>query len=949
MKHFFKGILMTSLALAGVNTLIAQVEFTDKSNKLTTNNYSGCSVAVTDWNGDGLDDIIRLNQGRNVIISVQKVNQSYEDISLGSMGSSSAWSMVVADFDKNGYVDVVAGWSGSAKVMMMNNTGTAGNIITLPNSNFFLQNMTVIDLNNDGWADLFTCDDNGQSSIYMNDGAGNLFDGTNDLATQGIIDFDVTSTDDSGNYGSVWTDFDNDGDMDLYVAHCRQGVNSPTDGRRINVMFVNNGDGTYTEDAAEYGINVGWQSWTASFGDIDNDGDFDLLLTNHDYESQILENDGTGHYTDITATTGFDISDITPIESTFADFDNDGFVDILISGSNSRYFHNNGDRTFSQIMNVFNTNSMLTFATGDINHDGRVDVFAGYGSIYTNPSSTVNDVVWINTTSNNNHFFALNLHGTVSNSDAIGAKARIYGSWGVQIREVRSGENYGTANSTKLSFGLGSATEIDSLVIDWPSGMHQVIENPTTDQFMSVIEAQCISPDAIVSTDGELVLCGTQATVTLNAPSGFEYVWSTGETTQTISVSEAGDYNVNLIPSSSACSVESRVITISQSPDETPSVAVVGDTQFCDGGQAMIEGPAGLSSYTWSNGETGSSINVTESGEYTLTIQGSCAEFTSEPITVNVVSPDAPIADNVVITEAGAANLIATGTNLTWFDAEIDGNVIGTGNSIESPVVTENTTFYVQSETSFGGGSETVGLTAPEGNSYGQGSTNSAVYFDVNSACTLLSFDVSTDTPGLRKFDIYNNNDQIEMSVSMTLPEGISTVDLSASLLPGTGYYILADVAVNQTTTGTNSPRLVRESSQTAFEYPYNAGGALEITGTTYGSGYYFYFYNWQVELSAEVCTSELVPVTVTIDNSTGIQSPNSLASIFPNPAKEFIRIKGLNSSANVSIVDAAGRLVSSSQVSADGIVSLSNITSGIYFVRVISNGEVSTHRVVKQ
>lgn len=949
MKHFFKGILMTSLALAGVNSALAQVQFTDKSNKLTTNNFSGCSIAITDWNGDGLDDIIRLNQGRSVIISVQKVNQSYEDIALGSMGSSSAWSMVVADFDKNGYVDIVGGWNGSAKVMMINNTGTAGTITTLPNSNFFLQNMTVIDLNNDGWLDLFACDDNGQSSIYMNNGAGVLTDGTAALALSGVIDFDVTSTDDSGNYGSVWTDFDNDGDMDLYIAKCRQGVNSQTDGRRINVMFVNNGDGTYTENAAEYGINVGWQSWTSSFGDIDNDGDFDLLLTNHDYQSQILENDGTGHYTDITATTGFNISDITPIESTLADFDNDGFVDILVSGSNSRYYHNNGNSTFSLVTGIFNSNDMLTFATGDINHDGRVDVFAGYGSIYTNPSSTINDVVWINTTSNDYHFFALNLHGTVSNSDAIGARARIYGAWGVQIREVRSGDNYGTANSTKLSFGLGNATEIDSLVIDWPSGIHQVIENPTIDQFMSVIEAECVSPDAIVAADGDLVLCGSQAEVVLNAPAGFEYVWSTGETTQSISVTEAGDYNVNLIPSSSECSVESRVITITQSPDETPSVSVVGNTQFCDGGTTTIEGPSGLSSYTWSNGETGSSINVSESGTYTLTIQGTCAEFTSAPILVDVVSPDAPTAENVILTEAGIATLVATGNNLTWFDADVDGNVIGTGNMIETPEVTENTTFYVQSETSFGGGEEVAGLLTPTGNAYGQGTTNSAVYFNVNTACTLLSFDVSTDTPGLRKFDIYNSNDQVEMSVSVTLPAGLSTVDLSAALMPGTGYYILSDVAVNQTTNGTNSPRLVRESSQTAFAYPFNAGGAVEITGTTFGSGYYFYFYNWQIELPEEVCTSELVPVTVTIENSTGIQALTSSTSVFPNPAKEFIRINGLSNAANVSIVDAAGRIISDSQVGADGLVSLSNVSSGIYFVRVISNGEVSTHRVVKQ
>ena len=330
----------------------AQFEFANLNTKLSNANFnSGCSVTIADWNNDGLDDIIRLDQGRNAFVEIQKTGSQFETRSFGQMATRSAWAMCVAELDKNGFLDIIGGWNGSCKVIMINSDGVTSNLITLPSSNFFLQNITAVDANNDGWIDLFTCDDNGESTIYMNDGAGNLF-------VSNIIDFDVTSSDDSGNYGSVWTDFDNDGDLDLYIAKCRQGVNDPADGRRINVMFVNNGDGTYTENAAEYGINVGWQSWTASFGDIDNDADLDLLLTNHDFESQIFENDGTGHYTDITASTGFDISNITSIQSGFEDLDNDGFVDILITGSTHRIFHNNGNSTFSEVTGFFDGNDI---------------------------------------------------------------------------------------------------------------------------------------------------------------------------------------------------------------------------------------------------------------------------------------------------------------------------------------------------------------------------------------------------------------------------------------------------------------------------------------------------------------------------------------------------------------------------------------------------------------
>src|SRR4029453_10202374 len=168
-----------------------------------------------------------------------------------------------------------------------------GSIFSLPSSSFFLQNANFADINNDGWEDVFACDDNDESHIWLNDGTG-MFNVSN------IIDFDVTPTDDSGNYGSVWTDFENDGDIDLYIAKCRQGVNDPGDGRRIDVLFVNDGNNNYTEDAASYGLNDSAEAVTCNFSDIDNDGDLDCIVTDYDVPARLLENDGTGHMTNIT-------------------------------------------------------------------------------------------------------------------------------------------------------------------------------------------------------------------------------------------------------------------------------------------------------------------------------------------------------------------------------------------------------------------------------------------------------------------------------------------------------------------------------------------------------------------------------------------------------------------------------------------------------------------------
>ena len=153
----------------------AQLSFSNSNSRLPSPAFhSGCPVSVVDWNNDGLDDIIRLDNAEQCYVDVQKSNQQFERVYLGSI-SNNAWAMAVADFDKNGYKDVVAGGSGfNITIFKTNNTGTGATKTTIANSGFFLQNLTMADINNDGWVDIFACDDNAASHIYLNDGAGNF-------------------------------------------------------------------------------------------------------------------------------------------------------------------------------------------------------------------------------------------------------------------------------------------------------------------------------------------------------------------------------------------------------------------------------------------------------------------------------------------------------------------------------------------------------------------------------------------------------------------------------------------------------------------------------------------------------------------------------------------------------------------------------------------------------
>jgi hypothetical protein len=393
----------------------------------------------------------------------------------------------------------------------------------------------------------------------------------------------------SGNYGSVWTDFDNDGDTDLYIAKCRLGVNDVNDERRINKLFVNDGNNNFTESGGDYGLRIGWQSWTAEFQDTDNDGDFDCFITNHDHPSQLLENDGAGHFKDITTESGIIVNGVA-IQGFLRDFDNDGFVDLIIAGTEQYLYKNNGNNTFTLVEDPFDTNAMESCAIGDLNNDGHLDVYAGYAQTYNNPSNTP-DVLWFNE-GNDNNWFKAHLVGTVSNLDGVGARVEIWGDWGVQIREVRSGEGYGITNSLIPHFGLGTVTSIDQVIVKWPSGIVDVIDNPTINDLTEIVEGDCTPTNPLITANGSTTFC-LGSTLELTAPAGDEYFWSNGATTPTITVDAPGNYSV--VVGSGDCHQWSEIIAVTVSPDETPNITAMGAVSFCEGGQEPTYGlPAKL-------------------------------------------------------------------------------------------------------------------------------------------------------------------------------------------------------------------------------------------------------------------------------------------------------------------------------------------------------------------
>ncbi|MBL4682980.1 MAG: VCBS repeat-containing protein [Nannocystaceae bacterium] len=499
------GLILALVAVASpmaASSAHAIEPFTDGSAALVNGSMtSGVALGITDMNNDGLDDIVRLDDTQFLEIEYQQLDGSFERYEFGEVGGSS-WSLSLGDVNNDGYTDIFTGGAyNGLKVLTASADGTTFTSVTLetppdspgfPPPGVFLQCSNFVDIDNDGSLDVFACHDNGLSAPYSNDGTGEF------TYAPGLISAVSTiPSDNSGNYGSIWSDYDNDGDLDLYIAKCSLGNNDPLSGRRTNLLFRNEGNGNWTEVAESAGLRPLAQSWSLDFGDIDNDGDFDAFLINHDQLSILYRNDGPGEaigtFTEITASAGIaaDLGSMgNGIQNHFEDFDNDGFIDLLVTGNDGqhRLFMNNGDLTFTRAVDPFPTGGLgiHSAVVGDLNNDGQMDVLAGFAFSYNSPSDNP-DRLLLNP-GNDNNWIAFRLHGDQSNRSAVGARIEITGPWGTQVREVRAGESYGISNTLMRHFGLGSVEAIDTVTISWPSGQVDTFDYAAVNTVHDVME-----------------------------------------------------------------------------------------------------------------------------------------------------------------------------------------------------------------------------------------------------------------------------------------------------------------------------------------------------------------------------------------------------------------------------------------------------------------------------
>ena len=334
-----------------------------------------------------------------------------------------------------------------------------------------------IDIDGDGYLDIymanFICWTPG--TFYMDTVFRNKGDGTFEewSTKKGFSNLETPSRTASP------VDHDGDGDVDIFVGNYRLIK---------NLFFQNNGDGTVTESAATVGLTGNARFYSkyyyghtigSAWGDLDNDGDFDLVVGNLAHprfwqfsdRTQLLINDGKGSYKDISGEwkkpygnpSGLRYQETHSVPA-LGDFDNDGILDLAITcvyeGRPTDFYWGKGDGKFT--LDSYTTGITTTDGWGisasDYDHDGDLDIYAT--GLYVNtPKAT------------GRHWFQVRAVGNLkSNWAAIGATVKIKAGAKTYMRHVQGGTGKGCQDSLYLHFGLGAATSVDEISVAYPGG-----------------------------------------------------------------------------------------------------------------------------------------------------------------------------------------------------------------------------------------------------------------------------------------------------------------------------------------------------------------------------------------------------------------------------------------------------------------------------------------------
>ena len=472
---------------------------------LTSDRASTGGISFTDYDGDGDPDIYVTN---GYDVSSQdpgpQANRLYENLQghfeartieglddVEGFSSGSAW----ADFDNDGDLDTfIANQRDQENVLLLQEVTEDGSVrfvrraaAQLAEDKGWSYSIAAADADNDGFVDFYVS--NGGLS---HSGVNFLYRNVEGTAIQRVFNTDVVASDHASG-GASWSDYDGDGDQDLAVA------NRPTadmQGFKLS-LYRNDGNMQFTRmDAAALPVDATFPM-SVAWGDVDNDGDQDLYAGNlYGMANELYENLGDGTFRVMDggrATTDAGSS----YAVTFGDLDNDADLDLVVAnwGGASEIYLNDGAGRFAQTTAEAFTRSIQyasSLALGDHDSDGDLDILIGNWP--NKPGEGLEENVLIENRFADGNWIKIALEGNSSNRSAIGAlivvETMTDGNVRRQIREVSTNSGWRSQGELTQHFGLGTATAVSKVLVNWPSGHTQSIVEPTINQVLNVSESR---------------------------------------------------------------------------------------------------------------------------------------------------------------------------------------------------------------------------------------------------------------------------------------------------------------------------------------------------------------------------------------------------------------------------------------------------------------------------
>lgn len=451
----------------------------------------GGGVSFCDFNGDGWDDLTYSTTDGETLKFFQNNNGTFTEVDLGIPNTYRVKQVLWVDYDNDGDKDFMATSISDVNKYYRNNGDMTFTDVTATigffTENLFTYGISFGDIDNDGDLDAFISNRDDQtlnqySYLYRNNGNGTF---TDISSTAGIFLGNQLS------FCSAFFDYDNDGDQDIYVA------NDKTPNK--NRLYQNNGSGVFTDVSDVSGAGVTIDAMSTTIGDYNNDGWFDIYVTNTTAGNYHLLNNGDGTFTNVAPTIGTAMESIA-WGAVFLDADNDADLDLYVSSSMtgavpnrlpSAFYENDGTGNYAIPPSVgFANDNRKSFsnAIGDFNNDGLPDIVV--------MNDTDNYFLWENKTINTNNYIKVKLEGVASNKDGIGSKIEVSIGGSKQFRYTLAGEGYIAQNSGTEMIGLGSATTLDYVKVTWPSGTEDILSNVTANQTLTIVEGSTLSVDS---------------------------------------------------------------------------------------------------------------------------------------------------------------------------------------------------------------------------------------------------------------------------------------------------------------------------------------------------------------------------------------------------------------------------------------------------------------------